>query len=164
MALEIERKFLVQDDSWKSEVRRSTPIRQGYFCSTPLLCGRIRVFGDRGFITFKSEAGTLVRSEFEYEIPRSDALEIIERFCGEPLIAKTRHEVMCGDILWVVDVFEGSNAGLVVAEVELAHAEQVVSIPKWAGPEVTHDRRYGNSNLALNPFITWDVTESGSRV
>jgi adenylate cyclase len=155
MALEIERKFLVVNDAWRASIERSIPIRQGYFCRTPLLRARIRVFGDQGFVTLKSEPGTLIRHEFEYEIPKSDALEIIELFSIEPIVVKTRFNVTFSSVLWVIDVFEGANAGLLVAEVELEDAEQVVSLPPWVGIEVTNDRRYGNSNLARHPFLTW---------
>ena len=155
MALEIERKFLLCDESWRGGVQRSVPIRQGYFCRTPLLRARIRIFGDKGYVTFKSEPGTLKRYHFEYEIPKDEALEIITRFNIEPIIAKTRHEVPYEGVLWVVDVFEGANTGLVVAEVELEHEAQNLIMPPWAGDEVTGDRRFGNSNLARYPFITW---------
>ena len=93
MAIEIERKFLVRNDSWRQGAQRSACIEQGYFCRTPFLRARIRIFGDKGYITLKSEPGTLTRYEFEYEIPKSEAIEIITRFSIEPIIAKTRHEV-----------------------------------------------------------------------
>src|SRR5215468_5022458 len=89
MAIEIERKFLVRDDRWRSAATGVVPIRQGYFCRTPLLRARIRVFGNKGFITLKSQPGWLARYEFEYEIPKADAVEIIRRFSIEPLITKT---------------------------------------------------------------------------
>ncbi len=155
MAVEIERKFLVVNDTWRQGVTRSYPIRQGYFSRTPLLRARIRVIGDKGCITLKSEPGTLTRYEYEYDIPKADAEEIIKRFSIEPLIAKTRHEVPFDGVLWVVDVFEGDNTGLVLAEVELDNAHQIVTKPAWAGAEVTGDRRYGNSNLARYPYVTW---------
>ncbi|GLS23733.1 CYTH domain-containing protein [Labrys miyagiensis] len=155
MALEIERKFLVRDESWREHVQASAPIRQGYFCRTPLLRARIRVFGDKGFITLKSEPGVMTRYEFEYEIPKADALEIIKCFSIEPLIAKTRYDVIYNDTLWAVDVFTGANTGLVIAEVELVYEAQKVAIPPWAGLEVTGDRRYGNSNLARFPYTSW---------
>jgi adenylate cyclase len=122
-------------------------------------CGRIRIFGDEGYITLKSEPGTLTRYEFEYEIPKSDATEIIARFSIEPIIAKTRHEVPHEGMLWFVDVFEGANRGLVVAEVELEYEAQNIVMPPWAGEEVTGDRRFGNSNLARYPFVTWRDVE-----
>ena len=159
MAIEIERKFLVRDDSWRQASQRSAPIRQGYFCRTPLLRARIRIFGDKGYITLKSEPGTLTRYEFEYEIPKSEAMEIITRFSIEPIIAKTRHEVPYEGMLWFVDVFEGANSGLVVAEVELEYEAQNIVMPLWAGEEVTRDRRFGNSHLARYPFVTWRDVE-----
>ena len=159
MAIEIERKFLVRDDSWRPASQRAARIEQGYFCRTPLLRARIRIFGDKGYITLKSEPGTLRRYEFEYEIPKSEAIEIITRFSIEPIIVKTRHEVPYEGAVWHVDVFEGANTGLVVAEVELEHEVQKIVMPPWAGEEVTGDRRYGNSHLARYPFVMWKELE-----
>ena len=119
------------------------------------MCGRVRIFGDKGFVTLKSEAGTLVRHEYEYEIPVADAAEIIECFCIEPSIVKQRHMPYHEGMLWTVDVFEEANRGLIMAEVELQHPEQPVTIPPWVGPDVTADPRYSNSNLARSPFVTW---------
>src|SRR5262249_8116681 len=155
MTIEIERKFLVRDDSWRRDSQRSARIEQGYFCRTPLLRARIRIFGDNGYITLKSEPGKLTRYEFEYEIPKSEAIEIITRFSIEPIITKIRHEVLYEGTLWHVDVFEGANAGLVVAELELEHEAEVIVMPPWAGEEVTYDHRFGNSHLARFPFVTW---------
>src|SRR5262245_47686737 len=92
MVIEIERKFLVRDDSWRQGSLRSARIEQGYFCRTPLMRARIRIFGEKGYITLKSEPGTLTRHEFEYEIPKSEAIEIITRFSIEPIITKIRHK------------------------------------------------------------------------
>ena len=103
MAIEIERKFLVRNDSWRQGAQRSARIEQGYFCRTPLLRARIRIFGDKDCITLKSEPGTLTRYEFEYEIPKSEAIEIITRFSIEPIIAKTRHEVPYEGAVWHVE-------------------------------------------------------------
>jgi adenylate cyclase len=155
VAIEIERKFLVIDDGWRADVFRITPIQQGYFSRTSLLRARIRIFGEQGFITLKSEPGSLIRHEYEYEIPQADAVEIIRKFSIEPLIAKSRHDLMYEGTLWSIDVFEGANKGLVVAEVELQSADEIVALPRWVGEEVTGDRRYGNSNLARYPFVTW---------
>jgi CYTH domain-containing protein len=107
MAIEIERKFLVRSDSWRQGAQK-----QGYFCRTPLLRASIRIFGDKGYITLKSELGTLTRHEFEYEIPKSEAIEIITRFSIEPIIAKTRHEVPYEGAVWHVDVFTIQNDGV----------------------------------------------------
>ncbi len=156
MALEIERKFLTRDDTWKTTATGSAHILQGYFARTALLRARIRIYGEKGFITLKSEPGTLVRHEYEYEIPKSEAVEMIKQFSIEPIIAKRRYDVPYEGIIWAVDVFEGGNKGLVLAEAELERPDQTIALPSWAGEEVTDDRRYGNSNLARYPFITWD--------
>ncbi|CCB65731.1 CYTH domain-containing protein [Hyphomicrobium sp. B1] len=156
MALEIERKFLIHDASWREAVTGSERILQGYFARTPLLRARIRIYGDKGYITLKSEPGMLVRHEYEYEIPKADAVEMIKQFSVEPIISKMRYDVPYGGVVWSVDVFEGANKGLVLAEAELKSPDQALALPQWAGREVTNDRRYGNSNLARYPFITWD--------
>lgn len=156
MALEIERKFLIRDDSWRAAATGSDRILQGYFARTPLLRARIRIYGDKGYITLKGEPGMLVRHEYEYEIPKSDAIEMIRQFSVEPIISKMRYEVPYGGVVWTVDVFDGANRGLVLAEAELKSPDQTLAVPPWAGREVTNDRRYGNSNLARNPFVSWD--------
>jgi adenylate cyclase len=156
MAIEIERKFLVRDNSWRTSSTGSARIRQGYFARTPLLRARIRIYGEKGYITLKSEPGVLVRHEYEYEIPKAEAIEMIKQFSIEPIIIKTRYDVPFEGVVWAVDVFEGANTGLVLAEAELKSANQSLALPPWAGDEVTNDRRYGNSNLARYPFITWD--------
>jgi adenylate cyclase len=160
MAIEIERRFLVAGDDWRPDVFKVTPIQQGYFARTPLLRARIRVFGDQGFVTLKSTtrdkgAASIVRHEYEYEIPKADAVEMIREFSLEPLITKSRNNIVYEGKLWSIDVFEGANKGLVLAEVELGHVDEVISIPPWAAREVTGDLRYGNSSLARFPFITW---------
>jgi adenylate cyclase len=156
MALEIERKFLTQGDAWKAAATGSARILQGYFARTPLLRARIRIYGEKGFITLKSEGGTLVRHEFEYEIPQAEAVEMIKQFSIEPIIVKVRYDVPFEGVVWAVDAFEGANRGLVLAEAELERPDQALALPPWAGREVTNDRRYGNSNLARYPFMTWD--------
>ena len=156
MALEIERKFLIRDTSWRAAATGSVPIMQGYFSRTPLLRARIRIYGDKGFITLKSEPGVLVRHEYEYEIPHDDAVEMIKQFSLEPIITKRRYDVPYEGVVWAVDVFDGANTGLVIAEAELKSPDQVLAVPPWAGQEVTNDRRYGNSNLARYPYVTWD--------
>ncbi|MBS0233873.1 MAG: CYTH domain-containing protein [Proteobacteria bacterium] len=156
MALEIERKFLTRGNSWRQTSTGSARILQGYFARTALVRARIRIYGDKGFITLKSEGGKLVRQEYEYEIPKSDAFEMIQKFSLEPIITKVRYDVPFEGVIWAVDVFEGANSGLVLAEAELKKIDQPLPLPPWAGLEVTDDHRYGNSNLARYPFITWD--------
>jgi adenylate cyclase len=156
MAIEIERKYKIRDESWRQAATGSARIVQGYFARTPLLRARIRIYGDKGFITLKSEPGVLVRHEYEYEIPKADAIEMIRQFSVEPIISKVRHDVPYDGVVWAVDVFEGANSGLTLAEAELKTADQKLALPPWVGDEVTTDRRYGNSNLARYPFVTWD--------
>jgi adenylate cyclase len=156
MALEIERKFLIRDDSWRQSSTGSAHIFQGYFARTPLLRARIRIYGEKGYITLKSESGTLVRHEYEYEIPKADAVEMIQQFSIEPIITKTRYDVPFEGIVWAVDIFDGANSGLILAEAELKSPDQPLALPSWVGREVTEERRYGNSNLARYPFVTWD--------
>lgn len=155
MALEIERKFLVSSDDWRNEVRNATPIRQGYFVRTPMVVARIRVMGEKAFITIKGAVSDRVRHEFEYEIPRQDAEEMLKLFPSEPVIEKTRHEIMHDGSVWVVDEFDGDNKGLVLVEIELTSPDQSFSRPGWLGPEVTGDPRYQNSNLVRAPYCTW---------
>jgi adenylate cyclase len=155
MGIEIERKFLIANDGWRAGSTGSARIVQGYFARTPLLRARIRIYGEKGFITLKSQSGTLVRHEFEYEIPKADAVEMIRQFSIEPVISKQRYDVPFAGVVWAVDVFDGANKGLIIAEAELATPDQPLDLPPWVGREVTTDDRYGNSNLARNPYVTW---------
>ena len=158
VGIEIERKYLVLDEPCRGSARSSTRIFQAYFARTPLLRGRIRVIGDKAFIGLKSSS-SLKRHEFEYEIPKRDAWDIIREFNIEPIIMKTRYAITYRDKPWVIDVFEGANEGLVLAEVELRHENEVPELPPWAGKEVTHDHRFGNSSLARYPFASWKYDE-----
>ena len=154
MANEIERKFLVRSDAWRADAR-SEPFRQGYLSTQPGRTARVRVAGTRGYITIKGERHGLTRLEFEYEIPVSDAEQMLDALCEKPLIEKTRHWVEHKSMVWEIDEFWGENAGLVVAEIELARADQQIELPDWVGEEVTEDARYYNSNLIKHPFKTW---------
>jgi adenylate cyclase len=155
MAIEIERKFLVRDDSWRQSEIGSAPIEQAYFARTPHVSARIRIFGDNAYITLKSAEGGQSRHEFEYKIPEADAAEMIRQFSIEPPITKVRYDVPFKGNIWTVDVFEGANEGLVLAEIELKSTDQSITLPPWIGEEVTGDPRYENSNLARTPFTTW---------
>lgn len=157
MAIEIERKFLVSDESWRPR-SIATPIRQGYICSLADRLVRVRTVGERAFITIKAAKGAISRYEYEYEIPVKDAAEMLDELCERPLIEKTRHELIVNGQEWVVDVFEGENAGLVMAEVELEDEHQQVPLPPWVGKEVSDDPRYLNVNLARHPYRLWDLT------
>lgn len=154
MGQEIERKFLLAGDGWRAGAE-GVAIRQGYLAASPVLAVRVRIRGARGYLTVKGGGGTLVREEFEYEIPAADAQAMLDGLCLRPLVEKTRYTVRHRGHTWEIDVFEGDNAGLVVAEVELAAAGEVVALPDWVGREVTDDPRYLNANLARHPYRTW---------
>lgn len=155
MATEIERKFLVKNDHWRSAVYRSTRLRQGYLISDRTRSVRVRVSDEQAHLNIKSATLGVSRSEYEYAIPLADAIEMLEQLCQKPLLEKTRHLVRHGDHVWEIDEFEGDNAGLIVAEVELDAADTVPDLPDWAGTEVSHDARYYNSELAKHPYTTW---------
>lgn len=156
MAVETERKFLVEGDSWR-EGAVALPIRQGYLChgDDDHAAVRVRIFGDDAFLTIKGGKQGASRLEYEYPIPPADAEELLEKLCHRPLIEKVRHTLQYGGLEWTIDVFEGDNAGLVLAEVELDRADQPLDLPPWAGREVTDDARYLNVNLARHPFRLW---------
>ena len=156
MALEIERKFLVLDNSYKHEAFSSSHIRQGYICSERGRTVRIRIRDNEAFLTIKGPSldGGLSRYEFEQSIPMDDA-EKLMTLCDEGIIDKTRWLVKSGDHTFEVDEFHGDNDGLVVAEVELKNAREVPILPHFIGKEVTGDRRYYNVQLRRNPFCLW---------
>lgn len=154
MPLEIERKFLVAGDGWR-QLSEPVEMRQGYLARDGRCTVRVRTSGGRGWLTVKSRTVDFTRSEFEFEIPFAQAEEMLATLCTHPLIEKRRSRIPDGDVVWEVDEFLGDNAGLVIAEVELASAEQEISPPDWIGEEVTGDPRYFNSNLLVNPFRTW---------
>lgn len=154
MGQEIERKFLVVGDVWREQAQGEV-MRQGYIPTPDARTVRVRRVGDRAYLTLKGPAVGLVRPEFEYAIPVDDAQTMLDTLCQPPLIEKTRYRLPQGDIVWEIDEFWGDNEGLIMAEVELTHAEQVVELPDWIGLEVSGDARYYNSYLARNPFKTW---------
>ena len=152
MATEIERKFLVIGTEWRQS--SPTSISQGYLCRAKERTVRIRIAGDRAFLTIKGLTVGASRPEFEYEIPRADAEEMLS-LCDGPLVQKQRHVVFHRGDQWEIDEFTGENAGLVVAELELASEDQPFERPSWLGEEVTHDPRYLNSQLAAHPYKLW---------
>ena len=154
MAKEIERKYLVVDDAWRSRAV-GTVFRQGYLSTVKERTVRVRVAGDRGYLTIKGITVGAVRSEFEYEIPRADADQMLDELCEQPLIEKTRYEIEAGELTWEIDEFAGVNEGLIVAEVELEDEAQGIALPDWVGMEVSHDPRYFNANLIAHPFSEW---------
>ena len=155
MAVEIERKFLLKNDSWRDSVVRSHVLKQGYLASSPLPTVRVRTSDDKAFLTIKGRTEGISRVEFEYEIPSEEALEMLKLSAQQP-IEKTRYIVEVNGHTWEIDVFEGSNAGLVLAEVELDSEDEKVELPDWIDFEVTHDPRYYNSALSKTPFSTWE--------
>ncbi|AWV89030.1 CYTH domain-containing protein [Bradymonas sediminis] len=152
MAVEIERKFLVCSQLWRADVFDEIPMRQGYFESAPGATVRVRIEGERAVLTIKGPTVGLSRAEFEYEIPMADAREMLDTFCQGRQVEKVRYLVKHGEHTWEVDVFEGANAGLVMAEVELDRDDEAVATPEWIGEEVSHDRRYRNGYLARHPW------------
>ena len=154
MAKEIERKFLVRDNTWRGQ-DGGKRYRQGYLSTVKERTVRVRTTGDKGFITIKGESVCATRSEYEYEIPLADANEMLDRLCERPLIEKTRYRVSHEGLAWEIDEFEGDNRGLIIAEVELKDETQSVTLPGWIGQEVTGDHRYFNANLVANPFSQW---------
>ncbi len=155
MATEIERKFLVVDDSWRDAVESEAHVMQGYLSEGGGATVRVRVKGDAAFFTIKGRAQGISRSEYEYAIPLADAEEMLRDLSVTPPIDKTRYLVRCGEHLWELDLFHGANAGLVMAEVELTSEDEPFQKPAWAGQEVSDDLRYYNANLARHPFTHW---------
>lgn len=155
MAVEIERKFLV-DGEFRHIAESSVRVVQGYLSSVPERTVRVRVYGDRGFITVKGKgsASGMSRFEWEKEISREEAMGLLE-ICEAGVIDKTRHILRAGDHVYEVDEFHGDNEGLVIAEIELSSEDEGFERPDWLGREVTGDSRYYNSMLSSNPFRNW---------
>jgi adenylate cyclase len=154
MGLEVERKFLVTGEGWRS-LGEPISIRQGYLSTEPLRTVRVRVAGERAWLTVKGISIGASRLEFEYPIPLRDAADMLEGFCEQPVLEKRRTRIRLGEVVWEVDEFLGENRGLIVAEVELREAGQSLTIPDWIGAEVTGDPRYYNSHLRAEPYSHW---------
>lgn len=155
MAIEIERKFLVINDSWKAHVESSAKLKQGYLATASNATVRLRIAKGGAQLNIKGATVGISRAEYEYEIPREDAEEMLGRMTLGAVIEKTRFKVRCGDHLWDLDLFGGENAGLIMAEVELAEEDEAFAMPDWAGQEVTGDARYYNASLTGKPYTTW---------
>lgn len=155
MGTEIERKFLLKSDRWRDEVVTSVSFRQGYLSRGPGSAVRVRLQDGRAELNIKSTRDGIHRLEFEYPIPVEDGEELLARVALRPLIEKTRHLVKRGGHVWEIDEFFGENVGLIVAEIELAAADQVFDRPDWLGREVSTDPRYYNSSLSEHPYCTW---------
>lgn len=155
MGVEIEHKYLVDESEWlRVSASDKVQIRQGYLQTDPEKTIRVRTKGNQAFITIKGKAEGASRLEFEYEIPLTDANELLNKFCSN-LVEKVRHQVIHAGKIWEVDVFTGLNAGLIVAEIELQGEDESYAIPNWVTKNVTSDHRYANSNLAVAPFSKW---------
>jgi len=154
MGTEIERKFLMKDDAWRS-LAKGTKYRQGYLNSTKERVVRVRTIDDKGFLTIKGITTGATRVEYEYEIPDAEATAMLDELCEKPLIEKNRYKIAFGGFTWEVDEFFGENKGLIVAEVELESEDQPFEKPDWIGEEVTGDPKYFNSNLIQNPYLKW---------
>ena len=154
MGTEIERKYLLNGANWRVGAV-GTFVRQGYLSVSEGRTVRVRTIGEEGFLTIKGSTQGVSRREFEYSIPIADANQMLEELCLHPLIEKTRYRIPYGDLVWEVDEFSGDNEGLIVAEVELGHEDQEISLPEWIGEEVSGDPRYFNSNLSVCPYTEW---------
>jgi adenylate cyclase len=142
MALEIERKFLLANDAWKSEVVNSQPMRDGLIASFGEGKVRVRLTESSAWLTIKGARKGISRPEFEYEIPRADAEQMLGTLCQGNVLEKVRHTVPFGGVNWTIDVYVGPLAGVVFAEVELSHPDQRLRLPPWVGEEVTNNPRF----------------------
>ncbi|KRD74629.1 CYTH domain-containing protein [Lysobacter sp. Root983] len=165
MGIEIERKFLVSGDGWRDAAREIVPMAQGYLNDLAILDSgamkasvRVRIAGDAAYLNLKSRELGHTRQEFDYPIPVADARALMA-LCTGGTIDKRRHYVEHQGHLWEVDEFLGDNAGLVVAELELQHADEAYARPDWLGREVTDAARYYNLALAARPYADWSADE-----
>jgi adenylate cyclase len=157
---EIERKFLLASDAWRTEVSHSARLEQGYLTppgqsADARASVRVRSDGERAWINIKSRTLGAVRREFEYEIPLAEARVMLDTLTAGAAILKTRHYLSRGAHTFEIDEFDGANAGLIVAEVELADVDEDFERPQWLGAEVTEDPRYYNVNLVNCPYSRW---------
>lgn len=155
MPFEIEHKYLVDAQAWRKETAAAGKrIRQAYLYSDAAKTIRVRTKGDKGYLTIKGKTTGATRSEFEYEIPLTEAVELIQTLC-HTVIEKTRYECVYEEKKWEVDVFHGQNEGLIVAEIELQSETETYLLPLWVTENVTNDSRYSNAALAKHPFSQW---------
>jgi adenylate cyclase len=159
MGIEIERKFLVIGDDWRAAPAQ--PYAQGYLNRDKQRTVRVRIVERQAWLTVKGANAGATRAEFEYPIPLADAEQLLA-LCDGPPVRKLRRVVVHAGATWEIDEFQGDNAGLVVAEIELTSEDAAFEAPPWLGAEVTHDARYFNSNLAAAPFSTWPEARAGA--
>lgn len=159
VGIEIERKFTLKNDSWKQQVSNTKKIRQGYLVTgldeQQPASVRVRISDDAANLNIKSAMLSVTRQEFEYAIPVADAETLLNTLCEKSIIEKTRHIVVHATKTWEIDVFEGDNAGLVLAEIELDTENETIELPDWIGREVSEDPRYYNVYLVTHPYKTW---------
>ncbi len=155
MATEIERKFLLANDSWREQADVGMAYCQGYLVGSRLASVRVRIQGERAFINIKSATISITRQEYEYEIPVTEAREMLDTLCEKPLVEKTRYRIAQGKHTWEIDEFHGENQGLIVAEIELMDENESFEKPDWLGREVSDDVRYYNVNLVKHPYRDW---------
>jgi CYTH domain-containing protein len=157
MNQEIERKFIVVGDGWRALSEPGIAVEQGYLsASSDGATVRVRLAGEKGWITIKGPTEGISRPELEYEIPSDDAVYLLRNLCLGRIVSKTRYRLGQKGLVWEIDEFSGKNKGLVLAEIELTHEDQAFDKPDWLGKEVSFDSRYFNSALAKNPFSQWE--------
>jgi len=156
MAKEIEKKFLLNNAQWRDSIQQSRQFIQGYLVGSKKASIRVRLEGEKAFINIKSATLAITRDEYEYEIPLSEAKEMLDKLCEKPLINKIRHDVVYADKKWEIDEFQEENAGLIVAEIELSTIDENFEMPDWVGQEVSDDTRYYNVCLVKQPYSSWD--------
>ncbi|GAA6767847.1 CYTH domain-containing protein [Flavobacterium sp. CGRL1] len=154
--LEIERKFLVKSNDFKEQAFAKNNIAQGYLSSVPERTVRVRIKGEKAYLTIKGigHQGGMSRFEWENQIPLDEAAELL-KLCEKGKIEKTRYEIKSGNHIYEVDEFYGENEGLIMAEIELQSETENFEKPDWLGEEVTNDERYYNAYLSKNPFKNW---------
>lgn len=162
MGREIERKFLVKGDAWRS-LAEGVRYRQGYLSSAKERTVRIRTVGDKAFLTVKGLTVGCTRMEFEYPIPFEECSAMLDALAERPFIEKTRRRIPAGPFVWEVDEFHGENEGLVVAEIELPDEDAAFERPEWLGEEVSDDPRYFNSNLVAHPYRAWSAGKTSEK-
>ncbi|MCU7916207.1 MAG: CYTH domain-containing protein [Candidatus Thiodiazotropha sp. (ex Gloverina cf. vestifex)] len=155
MGLEIERKFLVINELWKSHVESESQLKQGYLATQNNATIRVRIAENQAMLNIKGVTTGIRRSEYEYEIPLQDAQEMLDNLTEDSIIDKVRYQVRCGNHIWDLDVFHGENKGLIIAEVELSTEDEGFIIPEWAGLEVSGDIKYYNASLVRKPYRYW---------
>ncbi len=158
MAIEIERKFLVTNPNWKKDAT-SKLYQQGYLCSGDGPTVRVRIAGEKSYVTIKGKHKGISRLEFEYDIPMQEARVLLAEVCRQPIIEKRRYTKIIDGFIWEIDEFLGDNDGLILAEIELQEEQQEFPKPDWLGKDVSALHRYYNASLCHYPFKDWSERE-----